>query len=285
MSEAKIVSIPHEYTYLLPAPFSSDIVDSFVDGTVSSDPSLNALLRDATKAAFISFDEAFLTLLGTDPVVKLIDQRNENFAGEAGVWVRERNEVWYTAWINDGPTHVEVLDLTTCRVHKLMTSEPLQNPNGGFYHRGHVYFTCLRDDSRGWPGGVVSVDVNTGAVETVLNSYFGLKFDAIDDVTWVTKPDTDECYMFITILPFPEGFSNSSSTLPAGLWRWDPQKRLLLPAISRTEFPVANGVRPARDQKTLWVTDFGGEERSRVWGLPSKLGAPAVYKYDLDEDM
>jgi gluconolactonase len=44
-------------------------------------------------------------------------------------------------------------------------------------------------------------------------------------------------------------------------------------------------VRPSKDHKALWLTDFGGEERSRVWGLPSKVSAPAVYRYDLDDDM
>ncbi|KAK1472742.1 D-lactonohydrolase [Colletotrichum tamarilloi] len=90
--------------------------------------------------------------------------------------------------------------------------------------------------------------------------------------------------MFITVLPFAKG-STTTDRLPQGLWRWDPQKKVLLPAISRTEFPVANGVRPSRDQKTLWVTDFGGDERSRIWGLPAQVGAPAIYKYDLNEDM
>ena len=130
----------------------------------------------------------------------------------------------------------------------------------------------------------MSIDPSTGKVEWILNSYFGLKFDNVDDVAWVTNPRTSESYMFITILPYPDGMA-LTNTLPSGVWRWDPQKKLLLPAISRTEFPVANGVRVSRDQKMLWVTDFGGEERSRVWGLPSKVGAPAVYRYDLDEEM
>ncbi|UQC87882.1 D-lactonohydrolase [Colletotrichum lupini] len=100
----------------------------------------------------------------------------------------------------------------------------------------------------------------------------------------VTQPGTNNSYMFITVLPFAKG-STTTDRLPQGLWRWDPQKKVLLPAISRTEFPVANGVRPSRDQKTLWVTDFGGDERSRIWALPAQVGAPAIYKYDLNEDM
>lgn len=195
------------------------------------------------------------------------------------MWISERNEVWFTTWINDEPTSVEILDLETHRIRRLNSSEPLENPNRGYYHQDLMYFTCLRGDSRNWSGGVLSVDPGTGHVERVLNSYFGLKFDNIDDVAWVTQPVTN-----MSFLPFPEG-ATTTDRLPQGLWRSDPQRKLLLQAISRTEFPVANGMRPSRDQKTLWLTDFGGEERSRIWGLPAEVGAPAIYSYELDDNM
>lgn len=278
-----IISIPKEYTYLLPDSFDGSIFNSFIQGTVTADQHITSLFQAAANAPFISYDVEFLTLLG-NPKIDLVEERTSNFAGEAGVWIKSRNEVWYTTWINDGPTHVEILDLNTRKTRPLVSSEPLHNPNGGFYHDGLIYFACLRDDARGWPGGVVSVDPESGHVEKVLNSYFGLKFDFIDDLTWVTQAETGKSYMFITILPYPEG-TELTSTLPQGLWRWDPQNQALLPAISRTEFPVPNGIRPSKDGKALWLTDFGGEERSKIWGLPAKIGAPAIYRYDLDQDM
>ncbi|KAH0439218.1 hypothetical protein CcaCcLH18_03013 [Colletotrichum camelliae] len=244
---------------------------------------LGALPAFCANVASIPYELTYL-LLGPNPEPTLIDQREENFAGEAGVWVSERNEVWYTTWINDGPTRVEILNLTDGTIRNLTTSEPLQNPNGGHYHQGRVYFTSLRDDTRSWPGGVFAVDVETGEVEWILNSYFGLKFDAVDDVAWATQPGTNKSYMYITILPSADSVV-SNDTVPQGLWRFDPQAKTLLPAISRTDYPIANGVRVSKDQKKLWVTDFGGEERSRIWGLPAKVGAPAIYSYDFDENM
>ncbi|KAF5495056.1 hypothetical protein CGCS363_v009325 [Colletotrichum siamense] len=280
---ADVVSIPYELTYLLPGPFEGSIFGAFVDGNSTSDDT-NTIFAVAKKAPFISYDDEFLALLGPNPEPTLIDQREENFAGEAGVWLSERNEVWYTTWINDGPTRVEILNLTDGTIRNLTTSEPLQNPNGGYYHQGRVYFTSLRDDTRSWPGGVFAVDVETGEVEWILNSYFGLKFDAVDDVAWATQPGTNKSYMYITILPSADSVV-SNDTVPQGLWRFDPQAKTLLPAISRTDYPVANGVRVSKDQKKLWVTDFGGEERSRIWGLPAKVGTPAIYSYDFDENM
>ncbi|KAK1528699.1 lactonohydrolase [Colletotrichum costaricense] len=259
--DTSIVSVPYELPYLLPSPFHGNLFYSFVNGTNTSDALTNELLQSATKAPFISYDDEFLALLGQNPAIELIEKRPGNFAREAGVWISDRNELWYTTWINDGPTHVEILDLKNNSIRNLTSSQSLKNPNGGFYHQGLMYFTCLRDDSRDC-----------------------FKFDNIEDVAWVTQPGTNNSYMFITVLPFAGG-STTTDRLPQGLWRWDPQKKVLLPAISRTEFPVANGVRPSRDQKTLWVTDFGGDERSRIWALPAQVGAPAIYKYDLNEDM
>ncbi|KAH9236299.1 hypothetical protein K456DRAFT_1832512 [Colletotrichum gloeosporioides 23] len=280
---ADVVSIPYELTYLLPGTFDGSIFDAFVTGDTTSDDT-NTILAAAKNAPFISYDDEFLALLGPNPEPTLIDQREENFAGEAGVWVSERNEIWYTTWINDGPTRVEILNLTDGTIRNLTTSEPLQNPNGGYYHQGRVYFTSLRDDTRSWPGGIFAVDVETGEVEWILNSYFGLKFDAVDDVAWATQPGTNKSFMYITILPSADSVV-SNDTVPQGLWRFDPQAKTLLPAISRADYPVANGVRVSKDQKKLWVTDFGGEERSRIWGLPAKVGAPAIYSYDFEENM
>lgn len=114
-------------------------------------------------------------------------------------------------------------------------------------------------------------------VQTVLNSYFGLTFDYIDDLVWVTQPESNDSYLFITVLPFTQSESTSKERHPQGVWRFDPQKKTLLPVIIRAELPMANGVRASKDQKTLWDTDFGGEHNKGVWGLPAKVGSPAIY--------
>ena len=282
-NSSNTISIPIEYTYLLPAPFASDPTFSFLNSTVTTDGNVNALLRSAKTAPFVSYDEEFLALLGSNPSANLIEERTTNFAGEAGVWLKERDEVWYTTWINDGPTHVEILDLTTGTTRNLTTSIPLENPNGGCYHQGLVYFTSLRDDNRNISGGVYSVDPATGEAEMVLNSYTGLKFDAIDDVAWVTQPQTNRSFMYFTVLPSTAG--TVADGLAQGLWRFDPVAKVLAPVISRTDFPVANGVRPSVDQKSIYITDFGGAPHVPVWGLPAQVGIPGVYKYDLDADM
>ncbi|KAF7887271.1 hypothetical protein EAF00_009565 [Botryotinia globosa] len=278
-----VFSVPIEYAYLLPAPFESNQTFSFLNSTTTSDEKVNTLLQSAKTAPFVSYDDEFLNLLGLNPSASLVEERALNLAGEAGVWLKERNEVWYTTWINDGPTHVEILDLANRTTRNLTTSIPIENPNGGCYHQGLIYFTSLRDDTRNFSGGVYSVNHSTGEAEVIINSYMRLKLNAIDDVAWITQPETNHSFMYITVLPSTAG--TVTNGLAQGLWRFDPIPKILAPVISRTDFPVANGVRPSVDQKFIYITDFGGTPHVLVWGLPAQVQIPGVYKYDLDADM
>ena len=78
--------------------------------------------------------------------------------------------------------------------------------------------------------------------------------------------------------------------LPAAVYRWDPQEKVVLPVISRNEINP-NGVRVSPDMKTLYVTDstglFAGAGPYSPASGPGDafwLG-PYVYAYDLDERM
>lgn len=93
--ESTIVSIPDEYTYLLLSPFTADLSYSFVNGINSANAIFDDLLHSATNVPFVSYDEEFLKILGTNPSIRLVQERETNFAAEAGVWIKDRNEVWY----------------------------------------------------------------------------------------------------------------------------------------------------------------------------------------------
>jgi len=93
-------------------------------------------------------------------------------AFEAGIWVPEPNEVWFTNSIVFGSTTVHVLELSNNNVRIPELSGPIVNPNGDYHWNGLVYFTTVRDDTA--PSSVVTVKPATGEVKTVVNSYFGL---------------------------------------------------------------------------------------------------------------
>ncbi|KAI6888172.1 calcium-dependent phosphotriesterase [Hortaea werneckii] len=270
------VRIPHENTYLLPSEFSGNINQSFVNGTTTSNFSINSLLQKANAAPFIAYDDSFLDIIGDKPQPKLIDNRTTLFAYEAGVWIPELNEVWFTSSTYQAstiPGYITVFDLLANTLHELNgTSKPIINPNE-------------RTNS------MANVDPRTLEVETVINSYFGLPFNFPDDLVWTTQGNnrylffTDPFYGFI---PYPDNFKTPQ--LPVGVWRWDPREEILLPVISRNEIQP-NGVRVSPDMKSLYVTDSTATFVTQTpYNPPVRPAAenwlgPYIYKYDLNGEM
>lgn len=74
------------------------------------------------------------------------------------------------------------------------------------------------------------------------------------------------------------------SPLPRGVWRFDPQEQLLNYVISRTDIALPNGLRVSPDQSTLYVTDFGTTDTIEATSN-SHMASPAIYKFDLDDDV
>lgn len=96
-----------------------------------------------------------------------------------------------------------------------------------------------------------SVDVNTLKLETVTNSYLGLRYNGIDDITWAVAKDGKK-YMFFTDLNIAYGEYPNLPPLqvPANVYRYDPQNKTVLPVIGRNDINP-NGVRISQDMSTL----------------------------------
>ena len=292
-SSANIVSIPQQYTYLLPNDFTGNTNYTFVNGTHTSSQKINSLLTEAKNSPFISYDQEFLDILGSTPEVNLVAERaTDEFAYEMGVWVPERNEVWFTSAVEQGriiaPT-LYALNLGTNKVSKVKASETITNANGGYYFEGKVYIATYPDNAT-YSGGVISVDAKTLQVETVTNSYFGLRYNGIDDITWASRGGSS--YMFFSDLDFAYlAYDNLPPLqLPSNVYRWDPQNQIVLPVIGRNDV-TPNGVRVSPDMKTLYVTDstatFAAPGPYSPGSGPSDtfwLG-PYIYAYELDDNM
>lgn len=279
-----VVSFPYEYTYLLPS-VQGNVAYTFLNGTHTSNTSINDQLQDARKAPFISYDDEFLSLLGPNPQITLIEKRSENFAYEAGIYIPEKNVVWFTSCVSDGPTHFEILNLTDNSLsNATVTGGPFMNPNGGYYFNGSVYFATFRDNAS-YPGGVVKIDVDTLEATPLIDSYFGLRFDDIDDIAWTTL-STGSSYMYMSNLPYAQlayptiGIGN----LTNAVWRWDPQSQVLLPIIDLADIPLPNGVRATLDGKTLYVCNFGGQQFATPADLLAEVSGGSVFKYDIDAE-
>lgn len=277
------VQIPYQYTYLLPDGFSGDVNSTFVNGTTTDNSTVNNLFSAAKNAPFVSYDDGFLDIIGPNPNITLIAQRDNEFAYEMGVWVPENNEVWFTSSVGQGmiyPPTLYSLNLETHAINLVNTTPPIINANGGYYYNGTVYIATYLNNGT-YRGGVVAVDPKTLELTTITNSYFGLPYNGIDDVCWTTNGT--HSYMFYTDLQFASAaYSNlPPEQLPAAVYRWDPQLSVVSAVIPRGEVDP-NGVRVSPDMKTLYVTDssaippYGPSHDS--W-----LG-PYIYAYDLNEN-
>lgn len=163
-ASSNVVSVPQQYTYLLPNGYQGNTNYTFVNGTHTSSSEVNSILKAAKKAPIISYDQAFLDIVGSNPEVKLIQERsNDDFAYEMGVWVPERNEVWFTSAVEQGrliaPT-LYALNLGTNAISKVQASKEITNANGGYYFEGKVYIATYPNNAS-YSGGVISVDVKS----------------------------------------------------------------------------------------------------------------------------
>jgi gluconolactonase len=242
----------------------------------------------------MSYSEEFDNLLGPKPEPKLVAERSSPFAGEGGVWVPSRNEVWSTSSIYPGYASRSVLDLNTPTINHPSLSQPLVNPTGGYYINGLVYFTAFGNET--YAGGVYSIDPATGQTEIVVNSYLGFRFNAPDDMTWAAVPSGTDAsngtekkgVMFfadntdrslITNYTTPDPLSN-------GIWRFDSTEHFLTPVITRADILAPNGIQVNKDSTLLYVTDSSPtvEGVAAVGGGNASPGSPAIYRYNISSD-
>lgn len=275
--------IDPELTYLLPPQYSGELQQNFVD-TNTTNTTENAQLAAAQKAPFISYDPEFTALLGPNATLKLVAEREAPFADEAGVWVSDRNEVWFTSSTVNNASYLMVLDLETSEIYTPQTSIPIVNPNGGYYFNGTVYITGTGTFTEA--PCIYGIDPSTGETAVILNTYFGLQFNGPNDVTWVSRGN--KAYMFFTDDPIAERYAPDSgipSQLPDAVWRFDPQERSLVPVISRADILIPNGIRVNANQTKLYVTDSSATNSfATLKGGAGGTGSPAIYVFDLDDD-
>lgn len=276
------VSIDSKLTYLLSPGFDGSITANFID-TVTSDPTAAQLFSAAKNASFISYDPEFLRIIGENPSMQLIAQREELFADEAGVWVPEKNQVWFTSATVNASGNVSILDLGTLEIFTPNTSIPIITPNGGYYFDGKVYLTG--QGTATVPPCIYAVDPDTYETTVLFNSYFGVRFGGPNDVTWVKRGDRS--YMFFTDEPQSYYFSDGEfPVLPDAVWRYDPHEQSIVPVISRADILVPNGIAVSADMTKLYVTDTPPPSYDVTVdaGWATSV-SPAIYCFDLDDDL
>lgn len=284
------VSIPQEWTYKLPPTFQGNVSTDFVRTNTTNSTIDNTLLR-ARSSPFISYSDEFLSLVGGAQRFRLVSQQSSDFAAEAGVWVPETNQVWFTTSLYADYTYTQVLDLNTSTIFVPNTSLPIPTPNGGYYFDGLVYLAAIGNETLA--GGIYSINpipdaTGTYQTEVVVNSYYGARFNGPDDVTWSvsTSNGTKKPIMYFTDVDFRSivnGYTDPVG-LPNAVWRFDPTEQLLEPIIPPAEIATPNGIRVNKDFTLLYVTDTTATTEGKIGDGSTGWGSPSLYQYELTSD-
>ncbi|KAL3485865.1 hypothetical protein BJX62DRAFT_247203 [Aspergillus germanicus] len=284
-----IIRVPRNYTFQLSSGFNGSLAGNFVD-TTNVDPDIAAILASAAESPFISYDAEFECILGPSPTLQLLaGPVDRDFALEGGIYVEETNSMWFTGiGPGEGGHVVRALNLSDNTIYKPVKDNLVLRPNGGTYYRGHVYIAFW--GNRTVTGGVLAINVHTGETKTVVNNYFGLPFNSPNDVAWAERPDPSSGIrrraVFFTDNDFgaPNLLNETGpAVLPSTVWRFDPDEESLQPVITRADIPDPNGVAVSLDATKLYVSDTP-VSYIRGQGV-GRSGSPAIYVYDLTEDL
>ena len=267
-------------TFLLPRPFSANATQGFVDTTFSGDTSLQEEFAAAQTAAFVTYEPDFDSIIGSSPRAEIVASYSTPTAYEAGVWLPDRNEVWFTNPVPGMTSSLYVLHLNDNTTTQPTVSTPLVNPIGGFYFNGRVYLGCLGNET--YTPSIVAVDPSSYEAEEVLNSYFGAPIGGPDDLGWTSVQQKDILFFStLDLSSIAKGYL-PPAVLPSAVWRFCPEDQVLQPVISRTDISMPNGVRANANGTKLYVTDTGSVALSGAGGSPNVTNSPAIYVFDLD---
>ncbi len=280
------VRIPAELAYLLPEGYEGDINANFID-TTTSNASINAILEAAREADFYAYDDEFYSNLGASPTIQTISSEH---AHEAGIWVPNLNQVWFTGG-GDDKLPYNIFDLETYAVKQPSNLSSQLPPvvSGGDLYDGVVYFGALGLKSISLPPTIFAVDSVTGAVSTVINSYGGVPLNSADDLSWVVPSAdglscTEGAHLFFTTLDLGANGENqlSDAVLPNAVFRFTPSTKSLQAVISRGDVLAPNCIHADPNGRHIYVTDVA--LTSLTGPGSNSSGSPAIYKFDLDAD-
>lgn len=220
-SNKELFRVEGEYTHLLPFPFSGNLTLGFTDGTDVSNDTVMSSLSVAQDAAFISYDDEFDQLIGSASLNTVVANTSlpYTWAGEAGIWVPDLNQVWMTSTLYGGKSTIYILDLENNTVIEPTFSAadgfgsflPLANPAGGYYFNGTVYACIVGNED--YPSGVVAIDPRTLEATPVVNSYFGLELPPVDDVVVSYTTTSDGFQRHLVSYEYPRSPNNHDNSL------------------------------------------------------------------------
>jgi gluconolactonase len=248
--QAEYVKVSGQFS-VLPEPFSRQVSEPY-----SQTKTELSSFAEVRNAKFLSFDPKFDQMVGNNPKFTVVAEKSIPFAHEAGIFVPETKEIFFTSnRLGDTSTanqSVEIykMNVDTYQVSKVEANPPIPMANGGTLFNGKI---ILLSQGLGEVGAsIYSMDPKTYKTELILNNYFGLKFNSLNDVV-VSRKDgsfwfTDPSYGY-------EQHFRSQPQLGDFVYRWSPKDGAI--KLAADGFVKPNGICFSPDETKAYISDTG----------------------------
>jgi gluconolactonase len=236
---------------VLPERFSRDCFHDGISGIVAGDLSL-----DVTNP-FVAIDERFEGLLTDSAEVRVVaKQEGRAFAHEAGVWVEETQEVWFTSNLYSSGSDVTVeVSKFNCSSHEVqkVTVPHVKVGNGACRSTGGIVF-CEQGglDSH---SQLVLVDVSGAEPKSrvLLNNFQGRRFNSLNDV--IAHPSHFNSLWFTDPTYGHEQGFRPDPQLPPQVYEFNTTTGVVRVVADGFDHP--NGICFSPDGTRCYITDTG----------------------------
>jgi gluconolactonase len=237
---------------VLPAKFFRN---PFSDSLISTtDQDTEKPIFQHLAGPFVSSHNSFNRLVKPGASIKVLAKRDYAFAHEAGVYSKQRNEVWFTSNLlpRNGTQTVEIsrISLDTGDVSAVKV-EGVDRGNGACSYNGGILF--CEQGSCDTPSQLVWCDPNEPSTSRViLNNFNGRPFNSLNDVIILENPAGD--LIFFTDPPYGfEQHFRPRPQLPPAVYAFDPREGHVRMVLDGLAHP--NGIAFSPDGTVCYVTD------------------------------
>ncbi|KAG8719994.1 hypothetical protein FRC08_001430 [Ceratobasidium sp. 394] len=249
---------------------------------------------------FIAESKAFYDILGPNPSLEVVAQAETKQFHEAGVYVPDTNEVFFTSNTMATPSsttdytyplfgNFSKISLTPDADGKyswevlVPPSKSFVLPNGGTFYDNKVLM-AVQGYKLDVPSSIIAVDPKTHSAQVLLNNFYGRPFNSINDVAVLMKSgggrtDISDQWVFFTDPPYGyyQGFKQPPR-LPAQVYAFHPPTGTIRIVADRFQRP--NGVLFSPDMLTCYISDTG--LASGIANDPNDGSRPGtIYAYDV----
>ncbi|KAF0411915.1 calcium-dependent phosphotriesterase [Gigaspora margarita] len=257
---------------VLGSNFTRPILESYASTKVSDNPDASNFIEKLKYTNFLVYNQKFYNIIGTNPKLEVLAKADYPFAHEGGAYVAESDEVFFSSnRLDNQKTQINKINLSTKKISTVIPKDPIFFSNGMCYYNGKVIICSQGKQNVG--GSIVSLDPISNEVTTIVDNFFGLKFNSPNDIIvskdghyWFTDPSYG----------YEQGFRDAPQ-LGNYVYRFDPSTGSI--RVVSDDFIKPNGIAFSPDEKTLYITDTGFFDGTGEYD-PKK--PHAVYAFDVN---